>query len=56
MLIDSPLSQGDTFLHRLDPRVKVVVTFCFSVLVAVGRRLIPVNGFLAMLWAVLPFS
>ena len=29
---------GDSFIHRLDPRVKIVVVFLFSVVVAVSTR------------------
>ena len=77
-------SLGHSFLHRLDPRVKVIVAFLFSIIVAVldlwppiymalvfavsmavlGRlnpprlfkRLAVVNGFVLMLWLILPFT
>ena len=33
------LSNGDSFIKQLDPRVKIVVVFLFSVVVAVSKRL-----------------
>lgn len=76
--------QGETVIHRLDPRVKLLIALVFSVIVAVQsrftpliwgillpvvlltlarlsplkvvRKLIPVNGFILMLWLILPFS
>jgi cobalt/nickel transport system permease protein len=34
------LAGGDSLIHRLDPRVKIVVAFLFSVLVAVSNRFV----------------
>ncbi|HID55177.1 TPA: cobalt ECF transporter T component CbiQ [Candidatus Poribacteria bacterium] len=76
--------QGQTVIHRLDPRVKFLTALIFSVVVAVqsrftpllwgavlpvvvlilarlnplkvARRLAPVNGFILMLWLILPLS
>ena len=83
-MIQEGFAHGDSVLHRLDPRVKILVALCFSVTVAVGDRLMPaaaglalaaamvavgsmkpsrllarlavVNGFILLLWAVLPFT
>ncbi len=76
--------QGQTVIHRLDPRVKFLTALIFSVIVAVQSRfapllwgallpaallilarlspfkivkkLVPVNGFILMLWLILPLS
>ena len=37
-LIEEKFSQGGSFLHRLDPRVKIIVIIIFSVVVAVTDR------------------
>jgi len=42
------LSNGDSFIKRLDPRIKIVVVFLFSVVVAVSNQL-PV-----LMWALAP--
>lgn len=83
-MIDESLSQGRSFLHRSDPRIKLVgmaglalvlaltssLTAALAGLVlsaalvwaarlpwpAVGRRLLLVNLFMAVLWLLLPFS
>jgi len=39
MTVDE-FSQGDSFLHRLDPRVKIAVTAIFSVVVALEHSII----------------
>jgi cobalt/nickel transport system permease protein len=39
------LAGGDSLIHRLDPRVKIVVVFLFSVVVAVSDR------FVVLMWA-----
>ena len=39
---------GDSFIHRLDPRVKIVVVFLFSVVVAVSTRFVVLVSALAM--------
>jgi len=76
--------QGDSFIHRLDPRARIVVALLLAVLLAAARRtpvlvaglaaggvlivlarlnpfrllwhLLMVNGFIAALWFILPFS
>ena len=76
--------EGDSYIHRLDPRVKSIVAATFSIVVAVSNRftaLIPaliismtliifarisfqkviarlliVNGFILLLWFMLPFT
>lgn len=37
-MITEHFANGDSFIHRLDPRVKIVVVFLFSVVVAVSTR------------------
>ena len=40
-MIDSSFSNGKSFLHRLDPRVKIITTLIYSILVAVERNCLP---------------
>lgn len=82
--IQEPFSEGNSLLHRLDPRGKVLVAGLFAVIVAVARcypcvlaglglsllgialarlplkkvtvRLLLVNGFVLVLWFVLPLT
>ena len=42
------LAGGDSLIHRLDPRVKIVVAFLFSVLVAVSNRFVVLVSALAL--------
>jgi cobalt/nickel transport system permease protein len=37
------LTSGDSIIHRLDPRVKIVIAFFFSVVVAVANRFLVLN-------------
>ena len=37
-MIKEKFSEGDSFLHRLDPRVKITVALLFSVIVAVSDK------------------
>ena len=37
-MIKEKFSEGDSFFHKLDPRVKIIVTLLFSVIVAVSDR------------------
>jgi len=81
-MIREPFAIGSSFLHRLDPRVRVTVATAYSFVVAlatdfsvltaallisvmlvllsrvslkeVGKRLLVVNGFIFMLWLLLP--
>lgn len=83
-MFEELFASGDSFVHRLDPRVKVLAAFGFSVVTAladkavalglalvlalalvgaaklppraVARRLVVVNGFVLMLWLMLPFT
>ncbi len=83
-MIQEKFADGDSVLHRLDPRVKILVALFLSIIVACGERLAPavagllvtaglvvfarmsmravlarlalVNGFMLLLWVVLPFS
>lgn len=83
-MLAETFAEGNSFIHRLDPRVKVVAASAFSLLAAVsdrfpalivalvlavaliffaklswravGRRLVIVNGFLLLLWLVVPFT
>ncbi len=52
---------GDTFIHRLDPRTRVVTAFVFCIIIAVGPGpVIPLAGLalsvLLCLWARLPLK
>jgi len=83
-MVCEAFSRGDSIVHRLDPRVRVVVAVVFTCLLAVSenfavmacglvlsvlgvavarlpvgrvlRRLVGVNVFVAMLWALLPWG
>ena len=46
-LIKEKFSEGDSFLHKLDPRVKMVVALLFSAIVAVTNRYTPLLGYLS---------
>jgi cobalt/nickel transport system permease protein len=39
-VIDEHFVTGDSFIHRLDPRVKIVEVFLFSVVVAISTRFV----------------
>jgi cobalt/nickel transport system permease protein len=82
--IVEPFAYGNSFVHRLDPRVKIITAAMFSLVVAltyemailfvsavsaiavlvaarlslkkVFWRLIVVNGFILVLWLLLPFT
>ena len=41
MIINESFSEGNTFIHRLDPRVKLLAAFLFSVIISVSSRFIP---------------
>jgi len=43
-LIKEKFSEGDSFFHKLDPRVKIVVALLFSAIVAVTDRYTPLLG------------
>lgn len=43
-LIKEKFSEGDSFLHKLDPRVKIVVALLFSAIVAATDRYTPLLG------------
>ncbi len=83
-MFDETFADGNSFIHRLDPRVKTLCAFVFSVLTATADKALPlalamtlaaalvaaarlsaralayrlavVNGFVLLLWLVLPFS
>lgn len=83
-MVAEEFSSGNSLLHDLDPRIKIIVTALFSMTVAVAdrtevlllallfsaccliltnlpllrvmRRLLLVNGFILLLWIVLPFT
>ncbi len=83
-MIDSPLSEGKKVLHSIDPRLKIVLLFFYSFIVALEKnprillyasilpllflcgmrdsfriiikRMLPVNGFILLLWLFIPFT
>jgi len=83
-MLDEAFADSDSLIHRLDPRLKVILAAAFSILAAVAdrfpaltfalilssglvtlarlparalfHRLLLVNGFVALLWLMLPFS
>ncbi|TET95337.1 MAG: cobalt ECF transporter T component CbiQ, partial [Desulfobacteraceae bacterium] len=47
MIIEEQFSTGESFVHSLDPRVKIIVAILFSVVVAVSSNfsaLLPALG------------
>ncbi len=83
-MVAEEFSSGNSFIHDLDPRIKIIVATLFSITVAVAdrtevlllallfsaccvilsslpllrvmRRLLLVNGFILLLWLLLPFT
>lgn len=49
-MIKEKFSEGDSALHRLDPRVKIIVALLFSVIVAVSDKYTSLSG--ALLFAI----
>ena len=43
-LIKEKFSEGDSTLHRLDPRVKIIIALFFSVIVAVTNKYTSLSG------------
>lgn len=39
MVIKESFAEGDTFIHKLDPRIRLISTFVFSVIVSVSDRM-----------------
>ncbi len=82
--METAFEQGDSFVHRMDPRARLLVAAAFSLVVAllsrfqslvpasagalalvglaglpagaVARRLLVINGLVALLWLFLPFT
>ncbi len=42
MIISERFAEGNTLIHRLDPRVKLVAAFVFSVVITLSGRVFPV--------------
>lgn len=60
MVINESFSEGDSFIHRLDPRVRLFSAFAFSIIISVTdnfQALIPaiIIAFILLIWARLPF-
>ena len=83
-MVAEEFASGNSLIHDLDPRIKVIVATLFSIIVAVAdrtevlllallfsaccivssrlplkrvmRRLFLVNGFILLLWILLPFT
>lgn len=47
-MIGEDFASVDSFIHRLDPRVKIVVVFLFSIVVAVSNRFVVLMAALAL--------
>jgi cobalt/nickel transport system permease protein len=41
MIINESFSEGNTFIHRLDPRIKLLAAFLFSVIISVSDSFFP---------------
>jgi len=39
-LLEKKFSEGDTFFHKLDPRIKIIVAVLFSIVVAIMDKYI----------------
>lgn len=50
MNINESFSEGNTFIHRLDPRIKLLAAFLFSVIISVSGRFFPL--FLALILSI----
>ncbi len=48
MIINESFSEGNTFIHRLDPRVKLLAAFLFSAVMSVSVRFFPLFLSLAL--------
>ena len=83
-MLREPFSLGDSFIHQLDPRIRLLSAGTFSIVVALSydfavlitalmvsfllvwfaqlsarriiKRILVVNGFIVLLWLVLPES
>jgi len=83
-MLSEPFASGNSILHRLDPRTRIIsaTVYCFVVALAghfpvllaavgfsaalvfisgirlqdIGKRLLIVNGFILLLWAVVPLT
>ncbi|MBM7623924.1 cobalt ECF transporter T component CbiQ [Sporohalobacter salinus] len=83
-MIDEKFAEGSSWVHQLDPRIKIIVTIILAIVIAVGKnlnmlllsfgvsslllitakldikevgkRLLIVNGFIFLMWLVLPFT
>ena len=53
MIINESFSEGNTFIHRLDPRIKLLAAFLFSVNTSVSGRFFPLFFALLMAFALL---
>ena len=61
MVINESFSEGNTFIHRLDPRIRLLSAFAFSIIISVAssfQALIPalVIAFILLVLARLPFK
>lgn len=83
-MLQEPFALGSSFIHQLDPRIRLLIAGSFSIVVALSynfnvlttalmvsfllvlcaqlpagriiKRILVVNGFIAMLWLVLPWT
>jgi len=53
MIINESFSEGNTFIHRLDPRVKLLAALLFSVVISVSSRFFPLFSALIIAFALL---
>lgn len=44
MIINESFSEGNTFIHQLDPRVRLLSAFLFSIVISVSNQVIPVGS------------
>jgi cobalt/nickel transport system permease protein len=64
-MLREPFAAGDSFLHRLDPRIRLAAAVIYSCTVAVCREfpallsalgIAVANGLVVFIWAVIPFT
>ncbi|MBN2418358.1 MAG: cobalt ECF transporter T component CbiQ [Deltaproteobacteria bacterium] len=55
-MINESLSEGNSFIHRLDPRIKLLAAFLFSVVISVSGRFFPLFFAFLMAFILLAFA
>ena len=56
MIINESFSEGTTFIHRLDPRIKLLAAFLFSVVISLSGGVFPLVSGLLISFVLLAFA